>query len=60
MHGRGFPWGDFRVLLPARWHVSSETKELIKTFVERKSVEGTKSVNQEYANQAHWVVNALA
>jgi hypothetical protein len=60
MHGHGFPQGVYRVLLPDRWHVSSETEELIQTLLERRSATGTKSTNQEFANQAHWVVNALA
>jgi hypothetical protein len=60
MHGHGFPQGVYRVLLLARWHVSSETKELIQMPVERKSTEDAKSTNQEYANQAYWMIDALA
>jgi hypothetical protein len=60
MHGHGFPWGVFRVLLPAWWHVWSEPKKLIQTFVEGRPMEGTKSMNQEHANQANRMVNALA
>jgi hypothetical protein len=50
MHGHGFLQGVFRVLLPAWWHVWSESKKLVQTFVEERPAEATNSMNQEYAN----------
>jgi hypothetical protein len=60
MHGHGFPWSVYRVLLPTMWHAASETKKLIQTLVKRRSAEGTKCTNEEYVDQAHWAVNTLA
>jgi hypothetical protein len=59
MHGHGFPWGVYRVLVPIRWHVASETKKFIQKLVKRRLAEGTDSTNEEDTDQAHWVVNAL-
>jgi spore maturation protein CgeB len=59
MEGHGLPCSIFKVLFPAWWHVWSEPKKRIHTFVERRLVEDTKSTNQEYVNQTHWVVNAF-
>ena len=60
MHGHGFPWNVYRVFLPTRWHVASETKKLIQTLMKKRLTEGTESMNELYTDQAHWVVNALA
>jgi hypothetical protein len=60
MYCHGFLRGVYRVLLPTRWHVASETKKLIQRLVKRRLVEGTESTNEESIHQAHWMINALA
>ena len=60
MHCHRFLEGGFRVFFLTWWHVCSKAKKLVLAFVEGRPIEGTKSTNSKYANQAHEVVNALA